>query len=253
MLDEALKVVEAARQMRLVRKDGRTLSELPHLDLAVAIEGMRAAIEAFDRETGASNAGPAPAAKPEWASPPQMADEGYRERHLGPHPGYAPDPAPEEEPSIDGDSDLSMPEDRPTEPRPPRLAPEALAAAGAAATLAPALDIGDEGAFFDGDESAADLMLSINTINDKLGYAVCKVGWSPRLRALAEAARIAQHNMYIEVEDGHRWVRVPAANWGTLTVAIAEAALDQDLSVAFPKYDPKEPAPLPAPKPPGFL
>lgn len=253
MLEAALKVVEAARELRLVRKDGRTLSELPHLDLALAIDGLRLAIETFDRETSEAVSGPVLQPKPEWASPPQMDDDGFREKQL--LLSDDPRPAPEMEPEPGMEGEKPEPEPEPRESRKPKAVPEALALRikAAAGPGTPGLDMGEEGVFFDGDESAADLMLSIGSINDKLGYAVGKVGWSPRLRALAEAARIAQNNMYIEVENGNQWVRVPAANWGTLSVAIAEAALDQDLSIALPHPAPREPAPLPAPKPPGFV
>lgn len=234
MLEAALKVIDAARAMRLVRKGGRTTSELQHLDLARAIDGLRLSIEAFDRETGTAVRDPAPAHKPDFAAPPQLDDEGFLVQEVNLSPEYL-DSAPEAVLSQDlagnpDDDDLGS-EPETVVPLPSRKA-----------VFSPGQerhDLGDEGAFFDGDESAADLLLAIDSINDKLAYAVSKVGWSPRLRALAEAARIAQNNMYIEVENGNGFVRVPAHNWGTLTVAIAEAALDQDLSIALPRPSPR--------------
>ena len=116
----------------------------------------------------------------------------------------------------------------------------------------PGHDLGGEGLFFDGDESAADLLQSMEAIDAKLAYAVNKVGWSPRLRALAAAQRIANANMFIEVDGPGGWVRIPARNWGTLTLAIAEAALDQDLTLALPRPRPREPGhdyEPPAPRP----
>lgn len=241
MLDAALKVIDAARSMKLVSKGGRTMSELPHLDLALAIESVRLALESFDRETAASVRSPAPIPKPDWASPPQMNDDGFIVRDVNLAPEYVEQPLPETaEALIEAEEALEREqEDAPSGPRMPIL--RAVAAAAAREGLNPVgLDMGDEGAFFDGDESAGDLLLAIDSINDKLAYAVGKVGWSPRLRALAEAARIAQNNMYIEVEGDRGWVRVPAHNWGTLSVAIAEAALDQDLSIALPRPRPAQ-------------
>lgn len=240
MLEQALKVIEAARLMKLVRKKGRTISDLPPLELARAIDGLRQAIEQFDRETGTESGSPTPAPKPEWATPPVPEDE-LPVPKLNLTPEYV-------DPEAEIELELRASPEREPEPCKPTPEMPAPVPASAVASMAMSprvrgtnrnLDLGDDGAFFDGDESAADLLLAIDSINDKLAFAVTKVGWSPRLRALAEAARIAQNNMYIEVDNAHGWVRVPAHNWGTLTVAIAEAALDQDLSIALPKFEPK--------------
>lgn len=241
MLEAALKVIDSARSLRLVQKGGRTRSELPDLDLARAIEALRQAVETFDRETGTETSGkaPAPVARPDFAVPPQLDDDGFvireamLERVRGGqaavlvHPdGLLPDPEPAA-PNQEPEPQVSLPAPAPLPP----MAPE----------RTPGHDLGGEGLFFDGDESAADLLQSMNAIDAKLAFAVSKVGWSPRLRALAAAQRIAHANMFIEVDGPGGWVRIPARNWGTLTLAIAEAALDQDLSLALPAPRPKEP------------
>lgn len=238
MLDNALKVIEAVRSMRLVRKGGRTSSELAQLDLAKAIDGLRAALESFDRETGTAAGSPVPAPKPEWATPPEP--EGMAHPKLNLAPEYA-EPMPQMSPeaiveALEAGKKVPSPDFSPELPVPVLVRKPSR---GISNTSTSNLDLGDDGAFFDGDESAADLLLAIDSINDKLAFAVTKVGWSPRLRALAEAARIAQNNMYIEVDNAQGWVRVPAHNWGTLSVAIAEAALDQDLTIALPKPRPR--------------
>lgn len=256
MLEAALKVVEAARSLKLVRKGRKTASELPAMELARAIDVLRMAVEAFDRETGAGRdaKGPAPAPRPDYATPPQIEDEGFvaRQRMVARIKGLeaSPEETPMEEAAPEADPD-ARPADPDTSGR-PVVPADAVPAPGPAREAGPGHDFAEEGLFFDGDESAADLLLVMEAIDQKLAYAVSKVGWSPRLRALAAAQRIAFENMFIEVDGPRGWVRIPARNWGTLSLAIAEAALDQDLSLALPKPAPKEPGPgyrPPVPRP----
>lgn len=247
MLEAALRVVEAAREMRLVRKEGRTLSELPVLELALAIEGLRVAIEAFDRDTSESSS-VAPEPKPDWASPPQMDDEGYRAKHPSPSSDFTLRGDAEAEDVLDQKEVAPEPVLNPPKERAERSIPEDYAMRIRNSANAGGLALGVTG-ILEGDEYADELTLSLDTISEKLQYAAHKVGWNPRLRALAEAARRVQNNLHVEMEDGGRWVRVPAAKWGALSVAIAEAALDQDVTIAPPRPASREPVPLPSPKP----
>jgi len=242
MLEAALKVVEAARSLRLVHEAGRTRSELSHLELARAIDALRASVDVFDRETGrgSDTKDPAPAARPGFAAPPQLEDEGFvlKERMVARIKGVAPFPEMEPE-AVEALEAQAASESRPSEPVPEAAPPVPLPVPPLATGGHDPADGLEEGLFHDGDESAADLMRTMEAIDAKLAYAVSKVGWSPRLRALAAAQRIAFENMFIEVDGPGGWVRIPARNWGTLTVAIAEAALDQDLSLALPRARPK--------------
>lgn len=251
MLEAALRVVETARSLKLVQRDGKTSSDLSSLELARAIDGLRAAIEAFDAETGAGRETgvPKPAAKPDFAAPPQIEDDGFaaRRQMLARIKAMQAPPDASEEPVLPDPVPVPAGEDHegPAEPSPAMES-------GSASDPSPRHDFAEEGLFFDGDESAADLLLTMEAIDQKLAYAVAKVGWSPRLRALAAAQRIAHANMFIEVDGPGGWVRIPARNWGTLSLAIAEAALDQDLSLALPAPRPREPRPeydLPVPRP----
>lgn len=218
MLDEALKVVEAARRLRLSDADGRTVSALDPAALHAAMADLREAIEGFDAATSESES---PGLRIHRRMTPAVSPSRTS--------GGGPDGP--EATVADLRALLGL------EARAPVTRPDSVAAGPASPQVAqdPSHDFVGDGAFFDGGESAADLIRAADAIDAKLAYAVSKVGWSPRLRALAAAQRIALEHTFIEVEDGKNWVRIPGYVWGTLTVSIAQAALDQDLTLALPR------------------
>nr|WP_250807931.1 hypothetical protein [Neorhizobium tomejilense] len=257
MLDQALRVVEAARRLKLERKGKTSASALTdRVTLALAIDGLREAIEDFDRETAQGLSSPSHQPRPDFATPPQLNEEGFVEKQelidtRAATPGMVPEPDLAPEPDFM--------EDRPE------------FTAGSSRTFAPGVsipaasmvagmdyinttDLGDF-EFNDGGESVADFLESLDAISDKLQYAVAKVGWSPRLRALAEAANIARSKMFLEVSHDGYFIRVPAQNWSTMTVALADAVMDRDNNFKIPVPIPK-PAPALetayAPRPPGY-
>lgn len=272
MLDQALRVVEAARAMGLVN-DGRvTRSTLDKLPLARAIGGLWEALEAFDRETGrgfGSPGGPGgvPAyhARPDFATPPQLDDRAFAARQdaidmRAALPGMVPVPDDAPEPETSPVSPPARPSTVSTSPASVLSIP-ASSWPEAKAFLDEAADLGD-GALFDGAENVGDFLLSLDAISDKLEYAVAKVGWTPRLRALAEAANVARNKMFLEVAEDGYFVRVPAESWGSLSVAMADAVSDFDNRMSVPHIRPPN-APgvdneeslkhkFPAPKPPGY-
>jgi hypothetical protein len=261
MLQEALKVVEAARELRIVRRGTRVATEHASAGLALAMSVLLGAIETFDAAVAAGVGTPDLSPAPEWAVPDALEDEPAFD---GPSPSLDMIPgagvAPEEAVKLSEERQLAAATaaaelgarkasatERPISPRATavgvgaglRAFPAPEPGRGRGKGRSPSMeDMGDDGAFFDGDESVGDFLMALDAIDDKLRYAVGKVGWSPRLRALAEAGRIARANMFIDsIDEDGAYVRLPAAVFSSLTVAVAEAALDQD----FP--EPVPPAP----------
>lgn len=256
MLEQALKVVEAARSMQLKYKGGKTTTDLDIKSLAFALDGLRKSIEEFDAATGYVAGDFSAKMRPDFATPEQIADEGYIEDL------NLKNPTPEMRIALQEDieHDLEMKDElteentlkHTQETRKKTLETEIPKPVLAAAVLSQlgkrgrrnrengmnSVDLGD-GVFYDGDESATDLLMAMDAINDKLTYAVRKIGWSPRLRRMAEALRKAQEHMTLEIKGEHGYVRIPAHQWGPLSVAIAETALDQDLTVALPQPKPR--------------
>lgn len=243
MLNLAIRVVEAARGLKLEQKNGRTAPALgSQEELLNALSNLKQAIDNFDDQVAFALPALDLKHRPDFATPPQIDDEGVNDLDVK---------IPTSHPKNFVDLDLQdvsinnaiKPElKKKMETFIPKPVLAAAVMTGLVSKLKPdnsSYDLGGDGVFYDGDESAADLMLAMEAINDKLTFAVSKVGWTPRLRAMAEAMRTAQNNSFIEVKNGQNWVRVPAHSWGTLTVSIAEAALDQDLTIALPQPKPR--------------
>jgi hypothetical protein len=257
MLEQALRVVEAARALKLERKGRTSASGLSdRVALAIAIDGLRQALEDFDRDTAKGLGTPSHQPRPDFATPPQLDEHGFVERQelidtRAALPGMVPEPEPDLEPDFAEDGpDYASPPGRHNSPS--VLVPAISASAGMA--YVNNADLGDF-EFNDGGESVADFLESLDVISDKLQYAVAKVGWSPRLRALAEAANIAKNRMFLEVAHDGYFVRVPAQAWSTMTVALADAVMDRDNNFKIPVPS-NRPTPeidnRHAPRPPGF-
>ncbi|MDW9478816.1 hypothetical protein GOB57_08885 [Sinorhizobium meliloti] len=255
MLDEALKVVEAARALRLEKKGKLSGSAIADkLALARAIDGLRGAIEDFDRATGQGLGTPAYQARPDFATPPQFEDRGFVEKQelidtRAALAGMVPEPEePEADPAV---------EFEPT--RLPSFSPSISIPAGSAAVALDyinSVDLGDM-ELNDGTESVADFLEALDMIADKLQHAVAKVGWTPRLRALAEAANVAKRKMFLDVAQDGYYIRIPAHSWSSLTVALADAVTDRDnnLTIVAPTPKPKRTVDLEerrSSRPPGY-
>lgn len=255
MLDEALRVVEAARAMRLEKKGKLSGSAITDkLALAKAIDGLREAIEVFDRATGQGLGTPAYQARPDFATPPQFDDQGFVEKQelidtRAALPGMVPvadELEPEAEPTFEAP--------RPASPSPRISIPAG--SAEAALDYLNTVDLGDM-EFNDGTESVGDFLEALDMIADKLEHAVAKVGWTPRLRALAEAANVAKRKMFLEVGNDGYFIRIPAHSWSSLTIALADAVTDRDNRLTIPDIAPKPKRSLEleerhAPRPPGY-
>jgi hypothetical protein len=244
MLNEALKVVEAARQLGLERAGSRTRSTLGKLDLAHAIDGLREAIEAFDHNTSRGLAGPAYNARPDFATPPQMDDRRFTERQavvdsLGATPDIDATPEPTE----------TIPDQPALESRMPSPKPslKGMGAAIPASSFAAAREFVDNNPdyndtiLFDGAENAGDFLLQMDAISDTLEYLVAKVGWNPRFAKLAHAYNTARSSMFLDVEMDGTYVRVPAESFATLTTAIADTVADRDMNLTLPVPKPRSP------------
>ncbi|MBY3433229.1 hypothetical protein HFN89_03420 [Rhizobium laguerreae] len=257
MLDQALKVIEAARALRLEKKGKLSGSGLTDkLALARAIDGLREAIEQFDRLTGQGMGTPGYQARPDFATPPQFDDRAFVERQelidtRAALPGMVPEPdAPEPE---------FEPEFREPIAPSPSFAPSIsipAGNAGMALEYLSSVDLGDM-EFNDGAETVGDFLEALDMISDKLQHAVAKVGWTPRLRALAEAANVAKRKMFLDVAHDGYYIRIPAHSWSSLTVALADAvtARDNNLTIPVPTPQPRRSHELEqkhAPRPPGY-
>jgi hypothetical protein len=242
MLDEALKVIEAARALRLEKKGKLSASGISDkLTLARAIDGLRDAIEEFDRTTGQGLGTPAYQARPDFATPPQFDDQGFIEKQelldtSATFPGMTSSLG-EPEPELEIDNE-------PTPSKSPSYSPAGImipaGSAGQARDYLSTVDLGDM-EFNDGTESVGDFLEALDMIADKLQHAVAKVGWTPRLRALAEAANVAKRKMFLEVGNDGYFIRIPAHSWSSLTVALADAVTDRDnrLTIPVPTIKPK--------------
>jgi hypothetical protein len=257
MLEEALKVIEAARALRLEKKGKVSGSALTDkLALAHAIDGLREAIEEFDRLTGQGLGTPGYQARPDFATPPQFDDRGFVEKQElidtraalpgmvlepdGPEPDFEPEFRQPSSPSLSFAPSMSIP----------------AGSAGMALDYLSTLDLGDM-EFNDGAETVGDFLEALDMISDKLQHAVAKVGWTPRLRALAEAANVAKRKMFLDVAHDGYYIRIPAHSWSSLTVALADAvtARDNNLTIPVPTPQPRRSLELEqkyAPKPPGY-
>lgn len=259
MLEQALRVVEAARGLKLERRgkvSGSAISD--KLALAVAIDGLREAIDVFDKETSQGLGTPGYVARPDFATPPQLDERGFIEKQemieaqtMSPGiepvfvntPEIAPEDVPDVVPSMTFAPTLSIP----------------AASHAAGMEYLNKADLGDM-EFNDGTESVADFLECLDAISDKLNHVVAKIGWTPRLRGLAEAANVAKRKMFLDVAHDGYYIRVPAQSWSTLTVAIADAVTARDNKLTIPVPTPKPRPELEddlnyryGPKPPGYV
>ncbi|MTH95176.1 hypothetical protein [Roseibium sp. RKSG952] len=234
MLKLALAVVDAARQLGLEDVDGVTKPRIEGFTLQGALNDLRLAIEAFDAEGRGIYLlpEPEPLHRPDFAVPPQLFDNGYEyEADLSEsHPS-------KEFFEAELDEELEK-SDKPSPPRTPSVA-RSNAPNGEGAWYPndprPHLKIG-EGEFFAVEASDDEILEAIELLDDKLGYAVKKVGWTPRLRRLAMAARVAMRKV-APVGDRYesRYVLMPREEFMELSLAVTEAAIDMQVELPNPK------------------
>jgi hypothetical protein len=221
----------------------------------MALEGVRKAIEEFDTNTGYTAGEFQMKHRPEFAVPLQMADDGYIDDIREHSPSLEMkleiqaeleekvEDALEEKTIEDIKKSINLEPEDAIEISEPIVAAAVLshmmAKPGMNKARRKKLSQVGNGVFYDGDQYINELRLAVNSINDKLTYAVRKVGWNPRLRRLAEALRNTQENFSLEMKGGQSFVRIPSDRWAVLSKAIAESALNQDLSVYLPKRVPK--------------
>ena len=257
MLDQALKVVEAARGLRLEQKGKTTGSSLEKNKLSRSIEALRKSLEDFDQETGFGLKEPVNVFRPDFASPPQLDEDGFIEAQQIIEEGHSVSVAPPHPELVDTAED-ELKKDSTSKPisttpeAVPRMLIPAMSARAAREYFDASDDLGDN-EINDGAESVGDFLISLDLISDKLEYAVARVGWTPRLRALAEAANIARNKMTLDVSDGNCYARVPADTWAMLTISIVDAVMDMDnkLSIPAPNMNPAQEYDYDrAPKPP---
>jgi hypothetical protein len=225
MLELALQVVEAARSLGLERNGNQTHSVLRGLPLALAIDDLRQAIEDFDRGTGVGLSSPTLQARPDFATPPQLDEPAFAERQeeildrTDYDVSHGPDAAAEPD-------ELDMPEAAGVQAFQPKLTIPA-ATAGAAREFIDNCDLGDM-EFDDGAETVTDFLEQLDMISDKLQFALARKGWTPKLRALAEAANKARSRMVIDFDEDRTYVRVPASSWAAMNAAVAGAVMSAE-------------------------
>lgn len=268
MLDAALKVVEAARALGLIEQGGITRSPLDRHTLALNLSALRASIETFDHETSAAFNTPELVSKPDFATPPQLDDEGSQELDINLTADFLPG------------SDAAMRREVLKSDPAQKLSPElsnilgdksALAALSAPVIIPgmrrpskPGLNADysdlDDTLLFDNDESVGDFMLAIDRIEDKMGYAIQKNGWNPRLKSLAHAVMEMRKRLILEVRQDGALITIPAHVFSGLTSTIADAVLDADMKMLVPQLKlskdqtkEKELEYVRTPKPPGFF
>ena len=253
MLREALRVVEAARHMKLVQKSDRTVSDVRDpVELALAVEGIRQALEAFD--AASSGHRPASLNRPEFATPPQMDDDAYslaqEEAELA-NDGVVEDM---EHPVLDMD-DVDELERRDEE----RRAREQTAVIAAVTAAAPRLfplragirpsDLPDDAidGVFLSDDTIEQLEMGLDLIEDRLGFAVRKSGWSFKLRGLAEAATraIGSLDLLVDAERDDTWVAMPSQAFSDLMKHVTDVSLNHELNISLPAPTVERPRPAP--------
>lgn len=228
MLDESLKVLEAARQLKLVVKDDKTVSEADPMSLALAIDALRRSIERFDETTGAGRGRASPLTRPDFATPPQLNDDGFHVVDMNLSPDYTPDQ--EADLLEDAEEELAEEEEREADKSDQ---PMHVARSGAGPTIVPLrtdrnpeiVDDSIEGVFVT-DASIEKLEMGLDLIEDRLGFAVRKSGWSPRLRGLAELANraIGQMDLMIDETRSEPSAVVPASTMTALLSVVADVA-----------------------------
>lgn len=253
MLRESLRVVEAARQLKLTLKDGRTVADISNpVELAFAIESLRRSLESFDDSTGKGRGRPRTAARPDFATPPQMNDDGFTSDMA----------------AIDGDISEELIEDMIEgealeeeleaieEEEREKARNDMIAAISAAspimfplrAGLRPS-DVPDDAidGVFVADDTVEQLEMGLDMIEDRLGFAVRKAGWSYRLKGLAEAAiqAMGSLDLLVDREREETWVAMPSESFSHLMKHITDVSVNHDLKIelAVPTAGPREPSP----------
>lgn len=243
MLRESLKVVEAARQLKLTIKDGRTFADIRDpVELAFAIDALRNSLESFDDATGKGRRRPQPLAKPDFATPPQMNDDGFiedMEAAAGEdHPG-AEFTSDIEDDDLEEDLEAREEEDR------ERVRNGMIAAVAAAAPVMFPLraglkpsDLPDdvvEGPFI-ADDSVEQLEIGLDMIEDRLGFAVRRDGWSSRLKGLAESAvqAIGSLDLLVDQQREETWVAMPTQAFSDLMRHVTDVSVNHELNISLP-------------------
>jgi hypothetical protein len=242
MLESALKVVEAARALGLMEENGITKSPLDRHTLARNLSKLRAAIETFDYETAASFSTPDMAPRPGFATPPQLDDEGVDELDINLTPDFQPgidaalrrDVVKDTDPSLENSVTQVSTATKSLEKLPEAIVVPGMRRPSLPGRAADYSDI-DDTLLFDNDESVGDFMLAIDRIEDKMGYAVMKNGWSPRLKNLAHAVMEMRKRLILEVRQDGILVTIPAHVFSGLTSTIADAVLDADMKMLVPQ------------------
>ncbi len=243
MLQEALKVVEAARLLGLSEKGGKTYSPLTHVELARNLEGLRLAIESFDKLTEHGHGSRGADHKPGFSTPPQLDDEGIPSPTLMPAPKFFPGEFVDDmegrfkDKDLDADAVLKKKQDdlRGLEER--LIRSILIPASRRNANFGQVADYSDlsDNLLFDNDKSVGDFLLAIDRIDDKLGLYASKQGWSPRLRALAQATQEMRKRLVLEIREGGVYLTIPAHVFSGLTATIADAVVDRDMRMAIPE------------------
>jgi hypothetical protein len=241
MLQEALKVVEAARQLGLLEKNGKTYSPLTHIELAINLEGLRQAIEAFDKFTELGQEGLGDSHKPGFSTPPQLDDEGMAPPSMALTPKFFPGEFDDMENRFK-DKDLAAETNLKKTDDLKRLEEHIfksimIPASRREAKFGQIADYSDlsDNLLFDNDESVGDFLLAIDRIDDKLGLYASKHGWSPRLRALAQAGLEMRKRLILEIREGGIYLTIPAHVFSGLTATIADAVADRDMRMMVPE------------------
>lgn len=246
MLKESLKVVEAARQLRLTLHGDRTIADIRNpVELAFAIDALRRSLEAFDESTGSGRGRPTIISRPDFATPPQMDDDGYVADLAAPEGGYT-------EGMTDhalGDDDIEEMEEREEADRQKAVADMVAAMSGVAPMIFPLRaglrpsDVPDDAidGVFVADETVEQLEMGLDLIEDRLGFAVAKSGWSYRLKGLAEAARqaIGSLDLLVDKEREETWVAMPTQSFSNLMKHVTDVSVNHDLKISLPAPRPE--------------
>ncbi len=240
MLRESLKVVEAARQLKLTLRDGRTFADIRDpVELAFAIDALRSSLESFDDSNGRGRGRPQPAAKPDFATPPQMNDDGYVE-DMQAAAGEDSDSELLAELEEEMEEDLEAREEAERQEAKNGMIAAVAAAAPVMFPLRAGLrpsDIPDDvDGVFIADDTVEQLEVGLDMIEDRLGFAVRKAGWSYRLRGLAEAAvqAIGSLDLLVDREREETWVAMPAQAFSDLMRHVTDVSVNHDLNITLP-------------------
>jgi hypothetical protein len=242
MLRESLRVVEAARQLKLTMKDGRTVADIRNpVELAFAIESLRRSLESFDESTGKGRGRPRSGARPDFATPPQMNDDGFT-ADMAAIDGEISEELIDD--MIEGEA-LEEELEAIEEEERNKARNDVIAAISAAspvmfplrAGLRPS-DIPDDAidGVFVSDDTVEQLEMGLDMIEDRLGFAVRKAGWSYRLKGLAEAAiqAMGSLDLLVDQEREETWVAMPAQSFSDLMKHVTDVSVNHDLKIELP-------------------